>query len=165
MGQNNSSLRVRDLNEAERRFAAAYVQTADARAALRASGLPEASGHTIRRLQYDPRIILAIQTEVAVRIKTEGAIIAQNVLIEIARDRDAAKGARVDAAKTLLDRAGHIAPRAEAQTKEGRALADYSIDELRSLVSQLERDRGDQARTVNAPVSPVASLELSDMLS
>jgi hypothetical protein len=160
------SHKAQTLSEGERRFVEHFVNTGDQNIALRESGLPSNTGHTVRRLRTDPRIIAAIQMEVATKIRTEGASVAIDTLLEIARDKSAPKGARVDSAKTLLDRAGHIAPRAETSRDDAsRQLAEYSIEELRALVSNLEKTRGDQARDVTgATLSTPLDAQLIDMM-
>jgi len=110
-------------------------------------------------------MVAAIQAAVSLRIRTEGAAVAHSVLLEVARDKQAPKGVRVDAAKALLDRAGFVAPRAEAPKQgEGRPLSDYSIEELRGLVAQLERNRGDQAKDVSRAVSATQAPQLDEMM-
>jgi hypothetical protein len=140
---------VPGLTAQERRFVSHTVRYGDPKAAVRLCEYKGDPADIAPDLMRSPKIAAAIQAEVSLRIRTEGAMIAHNVLMDVAKDKDAPKGVRVDAAKALLDRAGFIAPRAEApKAAEGRALSDYSIEELRGLVSQLERTRGDNARAV-----------------
>lgn len=100
---------------------------------------------------HNPQIVAAIQAEISLRIRTKGSQIAQSVLMEAAQAKEAPWSTRVDAAKTLLDRAGLAAMRSREPDKPAeRALSDYSVDELKALVDRLERERGDQAKTVDA---------------
>lgn len=154
------------LTAQERKFVIHTVRYGDPKLAVKHSGYRGDPSDVAPDLMRSPKIVAAIQAEVSLRIRTEGASVAHNVLMEIAGDKTAPKGARVDAAKALLDRAGHIAPRPEAaKPGEGRALSDYSIEELRGLVSQLERTRGDQAKDVSPAVLARHDTQLDEMLS
>lgn len=153
------------LTEQQRKFVMAYINSGDEKAAAIASEYSWPMSPTARQAIRSPVVVAAIQAEVSRRIRTEGAVIGHSVLIEVARDTTAPKGVRVDAAKALLDRAGHIAPRAEAaRNTDGRPLAEYSIEDLQGLVDSLKRRAADQARDVTAPISASASSDLAEML-
>lgn len=167
--QPQQELIVRGLTAQEKTFVAEYVSTADLNHAVKVSGYLSPSGALVFDPSRSAKIVAAIQAEVSSRIRTAGAVIGHNVLIEVAQDKDAPKGVRVDAAKALLDRAGHVAPRASDPLKAGdRALADYSVSELRALVDRLEQQRGDEAKDVTprdgAPIRPTAAPQLTEML-
>jgi predicted aconitase with swiveling domain len=156
---------ARGLTARERRFVRHTVQYGDPKTAVKLCEYGGNPSDVASDLMRSPKIVAAIQAEISLRIRTEGATVAHNVLMEVAKDTTAPKGVRVDAAKALLDRAGFVAPRSEApKAQEGRPLSDYSIEELRGLVTQLERSRADQAKDVSRGVPDVEGAQLSEML-
>jgi hypothetical protein len=67
------------------------------------------------------------------------------------RDNAASEKVRAEAARTLLHRAGLIAPRAAApETKRDLSLHEMSIDDLRDLAGKLEADLSGRAKDVSS---------------
>ena len=99
-------------------------------------------------LLRSPHILAAIHTEVRRRL-VAGAPIALAVIERLVRDDTTPPKIRLDAAKTLLDRAGHIAPRAivDKATHE-LALHELSLGELRSLADKLEGELSGRAKDI-----------------
>lgn len=142
-------LKHQGLTEQQLKFAQEYIRYGSETVAAEKSGYSGNSSAVGYSLLRHPQIAAVIYAELSIRFKIEGATIAQNVLLDIARDKDAPKGVRADCAKALLDRAGFPAQRA-TPAKEGgqRALEEYSIDELRDMISRLEQDAAVKARDV-----------------
>jgi hypothetical protein len=87
-------------------------------------------------------------SEVARSLRTEGATLGLAALLEIVSDPHAPKGVRVDAAKALLDRAGYVAPRAEATTPNEKMLSEMSVAELLDVINACEDELAASARVV-----------------
>lgn len=87
-------------------------------------------------MQLD-HINAAIHAEQARFINGDLANLAVSVLHQILSDPKANGKLRLDAAKTVLDRAGHVAPKAIEQAQEGRkSLAEMSFEELGAYVAE-----------------------------
>jgi len=68
---------------------------------------------------------------------------AVGVLASLMDDEDASPKIRLDAAKTILDRAGFVPPKAsDAPTVGERALHEMTRDELAARVHQLQNEIG-----------------------
>lgn len=98
-----------------------------------------------------PHVLAAIHSEVRRKL-VAGAPIALSVIERLVKDDTTPPKIRLDAAKTLLDRAGHIAPRAivDKATHE-LALHELSLGELRQLADKLEDELSGRARNVSGP--------------
>jgi phage terminase small subunit len=96
-----------------------------------------------------PNVLAAIHNEVRRKL-VAGAPIALAVIERLVKDETTPPKIRLDAAKTLLDRAGHIAPRAivDKATHE-LALHELSIGELRQLADRLEGELAGRAKDVS----------------
>jgi alkylation response protein AidB-like acyl-CoA dehydrogenase len=77
---------------------------------------------------------------------------ALRVVEELARGEAVSMKVRLDAAKTLLDRAGHVPPRAAANDirKIEMPLNEMSVEELKSLATRLEEELVDRAIVVSS---------------
>lgn len=69
-----------------------------------------------------------------------------------------------DIAFKILDRAGHVAPRALEAKGADIPLNEMSIADLRDLASQLGAEIAERARPVNAPNTPPPASEAVDSL-
>jgi hypothetical protein len=148
MGGRNRLI-VESLTPYQKVFVEAYLRTGgDGIDAAKLCALPGEPSEAAWVMLHTPAVVTAIQAAVALRIRTEGAALAQRLLTDIVRGTIvAAPGIRVDAAKTLLDRAGIVAAKAPEKPGE-RPLSDYSVDELQSLIPKLEAERAAAARDV-----------------
>jgi hypothetical protein len=72
------------------------------------------------------------------------------------------RGSAVDAAKTLLDRAGHIAPRAivDKATHE-LSLHELSLGDLRQLAEKLEGEIAGRAKDISDAPAETQAIEES----
>jgi phage terminase small subunit len=104
-----------------------------------------------------PHVLAAIHTEVRRRL-VAGAPIALSVIERLVKDETTPPKIRLDAAKTLLDRAGHIAPRAivDKATHE-LSLHELSIGELRQLADRLEGELAGRAKDVSGANAATAA--------
>ncbi len=146
-----------EMTAMEDDFVAHFVQLGDAIKAAEAAGYAQA-GVQGRAIARRPRVAAAIRIETTRRMQ-HMAPVALTVLDGIMRDEKAPAGARVDAAKTILDRAAYVSdPKRNDRSADDRPLAEYSVAELEDLVQRLETQRGAEARDVtpdsgdNAPL-------------
>jgi len=156
----NRMLVAHELNAREREFASALVDGLNPNEAAARAGIPSGSGHALAR---HVRVAAAVHMEVHRRLKVEGAPVGLAVLLSVAKNVNAPAGVRVDAAKTLLSRAGHIEPRAEAAKPDTKDLSDMSQEELRKVIDQCESRLADQATPVNAPTHGLSPSQAIDM--
>lgn len=146
-----------EMTDREDDFVMHFVQYGDAIKAAEAAGYAQA-GVQGRAIARRPRVAAAIRIETTRRMQ-HMAPVALTVLDKIMRDEKAPAGARVDAAKTILDRANYVSdPKRSDRSDEIKPLAEYSMQELEDLVQRLEAQRGSEARDVtpdsgdNAPL-------------
>lgn len=100
-----------DLLNQQRAFAEAYVlgHGNATQAAIQAGYSPVSARQTASRLLHTPHVQDAIQRAQAVTLRGRLASKALGVLEKVLDDDNAPPGVRVDAAKTVLDRAGMAA--------------------------------------------------------
>lgn len=140
-----------EMTDKEDDFVLEFVQTGDAVRAASVAGYaqPEIQGRAIARR---PRVAAAIRIETTRRMQ-HMAPVALTVLDKIMRDEKAPAGARVDAAKTILDRANYVSdPKRTDRSDDNKPLAEYSVEELERLVERLEEQRAGAAKDVSAPL-------------
>jgi|SRR6266508_2004188 len=89
-------------------------------------------------------------SEVQCILRTEGTARGLAALLEIVSDPNAPKGVRVDAAKALLDRAGYVAPRAEAAPPTQKMLTEMSPAELADIIKECEDTLAARATVVHS---------------
>lgn len=133
-------------------FALALVKLGCPEAAAISAGYDPSHG---RKLERIPAIVEYVRAEVQRRLQVEGAPLGLRVLTEIARDTKAPAGVRVDCAKTLLSRGGHVEPKAAESQAGEKDLSDMSQDELLGVINQCEGELGKRATPVNAPSGAV----------
>jgi len=102
----------------------------------------------------NPRVLATIHAEQSRVLSGELANLSLGVLRRILSAPDGDEFVTVklklDAAKTVLDRAGHVAPKAgEASDPASvRDLSQMSIDELKAFVQRAEHDAAERAMPV-----------------
>lgn len=131
-------------------------------AAATAGYIGESARTTAWRLLREPRIMAAIQFEVRRRL-IGMAPVALSVL-ETLMTAATSEKVRADCAKTLLDRAGLIAPRAAAPGTGDKPLHEMAVTELRAMADKLQGEIEARARPVNAPNAPSADGQVVDMI-
>jgi phage terminase small subunit len=106
------------------------------------------------RLRKNPKVAAAIHDEQKRIIGGELASLAVGVIRTILEAPDdhatITPKVKLDAAKTVLDRAGHIAPKAEsaADPASERDLHAMSIAELEAFIDRAKREASDRATIV-----------------
>lgn len=144
------------LTDKQAAFIRHFVLTGDKIVAVRAAGYD--SGDNPQAAAYDllrsPQVMAALRLELA-RALQESAVLAFGVVHHIAKDEKMPAKVRLDAAKTLLDRAGHVAPRARAETGIDLPLNEMSVNELRDLADKLDSELASRAKDVS-PANPAA---------
>lgn len=137
---------VRELTDQQGRFVVAFTSEHGAignvTEAARRAGYSDKSAHEIgRQLLAKPHIRAAIDD--AHRQQIGGALAAKavGVLDAILSDPEASMKLKLDAAKTVLDRAGHIAPKAADPDRpaEHKPLAEMTMVELQAHLAELRQ--------------------------
>jgi hypothetical protein len=120
---------------------------------------------TAKRFMQRPDVLLAIKRDSIGQLVGEGVPLAISTLFTILKDEAAPARVRVDAAKTVLDRAGIAAARPAAPEKASeKALSEMSPNELRALISRLENEVAERAAPVLATDSGGDGAEPIDIL-
>lgn len=134
-------------------------------AGIDAGYAPEHVNSIVWNLLQQPQIIVAIQIGVT-RDLAIGAAVANRVLQEFVADVKLDKRLRFACAKTILDRAGHIAPKAIAAGQAGDVpLNEMSMTDLRALADKLEGEIAGRAKVIPAPLStPHKAQAIEDIL-
>lgn len=119
-------------------FAAAYVAGNGnaTQAAIDAGYSPVSARQTASRLLHTPHVQDAIRREQNKTLRTRLATRALAVLEKVMEDDAAPMGVRVDAAKTILDRAGLPALRTPGQDEDlaQAPLTEMSLAQLESFI-------------------------------
>ena len=144
-----------NLNDQQQAFVTAFTSDpgaiGNASEAARRAGYSEKSARDIgRQLLAKPHVRAAV--EEANRAQLGGALASKAVavLASIIDDETAAPKLRLDAAKTVLDRAGYIAPKAAESPKpesEADALDGMNLAQLKRFVAAHEAGEGDGCAT------------------
>jgi phage terminase small subunit len=130
-----------DTTEMQQAFAVAYVANGgNASEAAKTAGYSAVSARQQGSALLDkPHVVAAIHAEQARLIGTELATLAVGVVRGILEDANAHPKLRLDAAKTVLDRAGHIAPRsAELDAGLSKPMNEMSVPELEAFVKRAQ---------------------------
>jgi phage terminase small subunit len=146
-------LATRQLTEMQTTFVRKMSETGDATESARRAGY---RGSNAAAAAYDlmqlPHVLAALQIAVRRHLVTD-APMARRVTVEIAQNEDISPKVRLDAAKTLLDRAGHVAPRPRSEDDRTQTpLHEMTTDELRELATRLEGEIAGRAKEI-APTS------------
>jgi hypothetical protein len=139
-----------ELTEMQAQFVHHVSEGIDPHRAVALAGYETSNAYSrAHDLLRAPHVLAAIHTEVRRKL-VAGAPIALSVIERLVKDEATPPKIRLDAAKTLLDRAGHIAPRAivDKGTHE-LVLNELSIGELRQLADKLESELAGRAKDVS----------------
>lgn len=150
---------AKELDERQLGFISYFVESGDAVAAAKAAGYAEStSGNARNVILTQPHIAKAVAFAVRARLAASTPM-ALKVIETIAKDDTLPAKVRLDAAKTLLDRAGHVAPRAVAPDNATETpLHEMTVDQLKDLASRLGDELAGRAKTVaGAVAAPVAA--------
>jgi hypothetical protein len=112
-----------------------------------------------------PAILAAVQIGIA-RDLAIGAAKSNRLLQAVVEDTSADLRLRVVCARDILNRAGHIAPKAVAAgSTAAKPLNEMSMTELRELADKLEDELSGRAKDVSsATAAPVKPQALEDII-
>lgn len=110
-----------------------------------------------------PAVLAAIHVEIGRRLIEDGAL-CRRVIMEIVKDADTPSKLRGELAIKMMDRAGHVAPRAKAIDDDaGKSLHELGLEDLRAQRDRLEAEIVGRARVI-APSVPAYNDETIDLL-
>lgn len=116
-------------------------------------------------LRANPRV--AGRLDEAIRQQLlETAPRALTVMRQIMLDESVAPKTRLDAAKTLMDRAGYVAPRGHVDGASAgqQSLGDMTPDQIHDQIQRLERELGNRAKTIDStPATPAEDNQAVDI--
>lgn len=121
-------------------------------AARRAGYSPATADVQARQILAKPHVHAAILRQARQRF-AQLVPMALGVLETVMTSDKAPMGARVDAAKAILDRGGFPAMRVPDGAGGERSLNELSADELRAFVARGEAELASRARLVNGPAA------------
>lgn len=152
------------LDSRQRTFVRAVARGVDVLVAARDAGfsLPESDAYELLR---SAPVARALNDEIRALLLFQSTPVALRTLDSIVSGDHFPAGARVMAARLILDRAGFVAPvAARARDDLDRDPTELTTDELRDMVRELSAELGDRATPVNEPIRPVGHSYLSDLL-
>lgn len=136
-----------DLTEQQAAFVHHYTSNIEcignAAASARAAGYGERHDAEIgRQLVGKPHVRAAIDASLRAQISGRMAVKASRLLERVIDDEDAPLKVRVEAAKTILDRGGFVAPSAfekaaDAARREGKEVTALTLAEVRMQIATL----------------------------
>lgn len=154
-----SSLQVTTgLNEKELAFVIGVTDNGlSIRESAKRAGYSEMYGY---KLQNNKAIAAAIHDRIWWLLRTNDAPAARRVLYNIMMDESASKSARIECAKTLLNRGGYAEPKPIAPESGGldKAPSEMTGDELRQAIDKMQRELGVRATgasVIDAHCEPV----------
>src|SRR5205809_7263102 len=121
----SQEIALRQLTEKQAEFVAQCIEWGDAPKAAQLAGFEGRASHEAWRLLRIPHVIAALNTAVKIAF-AEDAPLARKVLRQFVKDESMHPKIRLDAAKTLLDRGGFIAPR----PKDDKSVHDRPLNEM-----------------------------------
>lgn len=162
---------IRTLPDHWRRFVHAYVNSGNIELASAQSGFSGSTGQYIIRQD----IVQAALRQEMQRALNEDAALARAFLREILdgsafpegrKDSEGALKLRADVGKTLMDRAGYVAPKAGDGASPGaKDPSEMTSDELRAFIDKAEATLADRAKPIdNAPNAPVDDSQIADLI-
>lgn len=157
--------------EQHRKFVYSIIRGIPVETASTLAGFKSGYGYYLLR---SAQIQVAIREEMQ-RALQEDAIAARSFLRTILdgtafpeerRNSEGALKLRADVGKTLMDRAGYVAPKAGDGASPGaKDPSEMTSDELRAFIDKAEATLADRAQPVDsAPDAPVDQTHLADML-
>jgi hypothetical protein len=163
-----TDIQVIELDAKARALVKAYVDAGTGNwteAVLNSSSYARKEHKSVaERASQSPAILAAVHVEIGRRL-IAGAPIALKVLQDICKDGQAPAKLRLEAAKTLLDRSGHIAPKARDSGNDATKQAhEMSLDELKNTRAALEREIQARATPLNAPDGMPDDSQVTDLL-
>ena len=160
-----NTLTTRQLTDKQADFVRFHGQGMNGTQAAIACGFPKSSAsQRAYELLHTPHVLAAISTAARRRLISDAPTSIR--VLQYLRDNATSEKVRVEAARTLLDRAGLIAPRAAApDTSREVSLHEMSLADLRELAEKLESELAGRARDVGAPLAPAVESQPLDALA
>jgi phage terminase small subunit len=148
----------RDLNDQQAAFVRSMALTGNAALSVAEAGYKTMTPASVGAgLLRTPHVLAALQNEVRRRL-VASAPMALRVITEIVQNETVSPKVRLDGARILLERAGHVAPRPTPPADIGETpLHEMSTDELRSLAGRLEDEIAGRAKVVPGVMAPAAA--------
>lgn len=146
------------LSDMQARFVRAMVgaNISKKEAAIAAGYSPESANQAACTLLRDVRVQRAIEEEIAANIHAEGAMIAWSTMREIMQDKGASTQVRFQAAKWVLQVAGHVEKEPiKQQGLPEKPLNEYSANELEAFLKVAQSATAavnQELRTIDAPL-------------
>lgn len=131
-----SDLTTRATPAQRSRFVAVLARTGSVAEAAESAGIHPETGR--RWIRADPDLLGAVHAAREIVIRSEGAGLALRVLLEMVERDTTPANVRLQAAKLLLETAGHSAAGAAADVARARdaaALQDLSADQLERMIA------------------------------
>lgn len=148
-------MQLKPMTNKQELFVEHYLETGDAVEAAKIAGYSSAS-KAFEAKGLGPRIVGGLRRV----LETKSAPVALRVLMTIAQSEQNPAGARVDAAKTLLDRAG-LTARNGAMSQGIVDLASMTDSELLAFVAH---SKAEQETRQKAQPSATIDPQVSDLL-
>ena len=144
----SQELATRQLTAMQEAFVERLIECGDASTAAQLAGFSKPSSDAWRLLRI-PDVRAAVNAAMKTAL-AQDAPLARGLLRRYVHDEAMHPKIRLDAAKTLLDRSGYIAPKAKDDGVDGRtkALSEMSVEELRAMVDRLETEVANRAKHV-----------------
>ena len=160
-----NTLATRQLTDKQADFVRFHGQGMNATQAAIASGYPESSAaQRGYELLHTAHVLAAIHLAARRRLVADAPTSIR--VLQHLRDNATSEKVRAEAARTLLDRAGLIAPRAAApETSREVSLHEMSLADLRELAEKLETELAGRARDVSGANSAAPSSQATDMFA
>lgn len=156
----------KEFTDKQRAFVRAIISGRDKTTAAIDAGYSKDTAQEISwAMMQQPAIIAAVQVGVARDLAT-AAPVALKVLYDYVGDKTIDPRLRVVCARDILNRAGHIAPKAVAASSSAvKPLNEMSMTELRELADKLEDELSGRAKDVSsATAAPVKAQSLEDII-
>lgn len=148
-------MRENTLTEKQQLFVLHFTSTPGAignasEAARRAGYSEKSAGEIGRQLLDKPHVMAAIEDANRRQISSTAATKATDLLVSFVEDETVSARVRLEAAKTILDRAGYIPPKAAAPAEdEHKPMSEMTLEELDAIIAKnkawLDANEGKEA--------------------
>ncbi len=129
-----------------------------------AAGYSEGTAATGQKPEDNGQVLAAIEALTARRLRA-AAPVALKLIEDLVGDKTIAPRVRLDAAKTLLDRAGYTPPN-QAADKAPLSPAEMTAEQLREFIADGERALADRAQVINGEATESQpTTQLTDFLT
>jgi phage terminase small subunit len=148
------------MTDRRRAFVRSYVEHGNARIAALEAGFSESSADTYADTLLRNPEVNAYLVEHFNRVLPQGNLAAYRVLRKIAENEALPAAARVTAARTVLEVGGVLG----RKTPDSKPIEEMTGEELRGMIDMVERELGNRAKPVNAPIPSQTDTQLADLI-